>query len=106
MSDIKEYLANEALRIVSGARRSAYGTPEKNFERIAIMWRAYFKMLGVEMSTGVMPFEITAEDISPMMRLMKEARMGESPDHLDSFIDLIGYTLTGAEVNGVKLPQP
>ena len=44
---------------------------------------------------------MTAEDVSPLMRLMKEARLCESPRHGDSFTDLIGYTLTGAEVNGV-----
>lgn len=36
---------------------------------------------------------------------MKEARLCESPDHLDSFIDLVGYTLTGAEVEGVTVPE-
>jgi hypothetical protein len=45
---------------------------------------------------------ISAADVSPMMRLMKEARLCETPDHRDSFVDLIGYTLTGAEVNKVK----
>jgi hypothetical protein len=38
------------------------------------------------------------------MRLMKEARLCETPDHLDSHVDLVGYTLTGAEVNGVSKP--
>jgi len=47
---------------------------------------------------------ITAADVSPMMRLMKEARLDETPDHYDSHLDLIGYALTGAEVNGVEVP--
>lgn len=92
--DIKTHIADEAKRIVSGARRSAYGTPENNFTRIAIMWNAYFFAKGYNVV-------IEVSDISPMMRLMKEARILESPDHYDSHIDLIGYTLTGAEVNGV-----
>jgi hypothetical protein len=96
--DIKAHIADEAKRIVSGARRSAYGTPEQNFERIARFWQAYFE------NTGRGDARITAADISPLMRLMKEARLCETPDHLDSHIDLAGYTLTGAEVNGVKLP--
>jgi hypothetical protein len=99
VADIKTHIADEAKRIVSGARRSAYGTPEANFERIARFWQAYFE------STGRGSILITAADVSPMMRLMKEARLCESPQHLDSFIDLIGYTLTGAEVNGVKPPS-
>lgn len=94
--DVKAEIADEAKRIVSGARRSAYGKPEQNFERIARFWQAYFE------NTGRGAVNITARDVSPMMRLMKEARLAETPDHRDSFVDLVGYTLTGAEVNGVK----
>ena len=94
---IKPYIADEAKRIVDGARRAAYGTPEQNFERIARFWQAYFLNTGREVV-------ITAEDVSPLMRLMKEARLCESPAHLDSYVDLVGYTLTGAEVNKVAVP--
>lgn len=92
--DVKTAIADEAKRIVSGARRSAYGKPEDNFARIARFWDAYFKSTGRDI-------DVTAADVSPMMRLMKEARLCETPDHRDSFVDLVGYTLTGAEVNGV-----
>lgn len=91
---IKEHIADEAKRIVTGARRNAYGKPEQNFERIARFWTAYFQNTGRDLT-------ITAGDVSPLMRLMKEARLCETPDHLDSHVDLVGYTLTGAEVNGV-----
>lgn len=104
-ADIKETIANEAIRIVTGARRAAYGKPEQNFARIALFWVAYFENLGVEMTIeeggGPSPFLIEAKHIPPMMRLMKEARLCESPDHLDSFVDLVGYALCGAEVAGV-----
>lgn len=96
--NVKPYIADEAKRIVDGARRGAYGTPEDNFERIARFWTAYFQNTGRDVAIG-------AGDVSPMMRLMKEARLCETPDHLDSHIDLVGYTLTGAEVNGVKVPD-
>lgn len=92
--DVKVTIADEAKRIVSGARRSAYGSPENNFERIARFWTAYFQNTGRDLTIG-------ASDVSPLMRLMKEARLCETPNHRDSFVDLIGYTLTGAEVNKV-----
>lgn len=92
--DVKAAIADEAKKIVTGARRSAYGTPEDNFERIARFWDAYFKSTGRDI-------DVTAKDVSPLMRLMKEARLCETPDHRDSFVDLVGYTLTGAEINGV-----
>lgn len=93
--DVKAAILDQAGKIVNGARRSAYGTPENNFERIARFWQAYFDNTGREV-------QITAADVSPMMRLMKEARLCETPDHYDSFVDIVGYTLTGAEVNRVK----
>lgn len=93
--DVKAAIADEAKRIVTGARRSAYGKPEDNFERIARFWQAYFA------NTGRAEANVTAADVSPLMRLMKEARLCETPDHRDSFVDLVGYTLTGAEINGV-----
>lgn len=92
--DVKAAIADEAKKIVTGARRSAYGKPEDNFERIARFWDAYFKSTGRDI-------DVTAKDVSPLMRLMKEARLCETPDHRDSFVDLVGYTLTGAEINGV-----
>lgn len=94
LSTAKETIADEAKRIVTGARRGSYGKPERNFERIALFWTAYFKAKGVDIV-------ITATDVSPMMRLMKEARLVENPTHRDSFVDIIGYALTGAEINGV-----
>lgn len=97
--DIKETIADEAKRIVAGARRGAYGKPEQNFERIARFWQAYFE------NTGRPEAKITAADVSPMLRLMKEARLCETPDHYDSHVDLVGYALTGAEVNKVKKPS-
>ena len=92
----KRHLTEEALRITSGARRAQYGPPEMNFDRIARFWQAYFQNTGRNI-------DVTAADVSPMMRLMKEARLCETPDHLDSYVDLVGYTLTGSEVNGVKV---
>lgn len=93
-ADVKAAIADEAKRIVTGARRAAYGKPEDNFARIARFWQAYFVNTGRDV-------EIAAGDVSPLMRLMKEARLCETPDHRDSYVDIVGYTLTGAEVNGV-----
>lgn len=97
LGDVKPRIANEAVRIVNGARRGAYGTPEDNFARIARFWTAYFQNTGRDI-------EVTAGDVSPLMRLLKEARLCDNPTHADSFVDLVGYALTGAEVNGVKFP--
>ena len=91
------FIADEAKRIVSGARQAEYGGVEDNFAAIARFWTAYFQNTG----RGI---EVTAQDVSPLMRLLKEARLCSSPDHLDSHIDLVGYALTGARANKVKIP--
>ena len=93
--DVKVAIVEKAKAIVTGARRSAYGTPEDNFERIARFWQAYFE------NTGRPDAKITAADVSPLMLLMKVARLCETPNHADSFIDIVGYALTGAEINKV-----
>lgn len=95
-NNVKKNILTEAGRIVDGARRAAYGTPEDNFKRIANFWNCYLENRKRESGLGPL---ITAADVSPMMRLMKEARLCESPDHRDSFVDIIGYALTGAEIN-------
>lgn len=117
MTDIKQYIAEQAANIVNGARRGAYGRPENNFERIATMWMAYFRTKGwtiAEVDTTTDNFgqlrsfdnKLLPRDIAAMMRLMKEARLVETPDHLDSFMDIVGYALCGAEVAGVQMPPP
>lgn len=93
MNFVKENVLAQAGKIVNGDRRKDYGTPEDNFARIAKFWQAYME------NTGRADAKITAADVSPLMRLMKEARLCESPSHRDSFVDIIGYTLTGAEIN-------
>lgn len=116
-TDIKTWIAAQAANIVNGARRKGYGTPENNFHRIGLLWQAWLEARGF----AIIPRSILAEEdknyiqlaevkidakwVSPMMRLMKEARLCETPDHLDSLTDLVGYTLTGAEVNGVQVPE-
>jgi Domain of unknown function (DUF6378) len=100
--DVKTSIAEEASRIVRGARRGAYGTPERNFERIAALWNAYLSLRMPEAQSHGYGPDLEPRDVAAMMRLMKEARLLETPDHRDSFVDLVGYTLCGAEVSGVK----
>jgi hypothetical protein len=114
MSDIKQYIAQKAESLVSGARRKGYGAPGINFHRIALMWQAWLDARGLRIvdinqledgDEDWREYRLTEHDISPMMRIMKEARLIETPAHLDSLLDMVGYTLTGAEVSGVQIPN-
>ena len=68
----------EAEAIVHGARQGTYGSPERSFHRIALMWTA---ILGVE---------VTTQQAMLMMVAFKLAR--ESHAHKrDNLVDAAGY---------------
>ena len=79
--DSTETIADKAKKIVFGDREQTYCDPGKNLRMIAGMWSAY---LGIE---------ITPEQVCDMMVQLKIARLKSSPDHEDSKVDIIGYTL-------------
>ena len=76
-----------ALTCICGDRDRQYGTPEKNFDKIAGLWSAY---LGEY---------IRPEDVACMMTLFKIARIeGSNYTSRDSWVDAIGYMACGAEI--------
>lgn len=77
----------EANSIVNGARAQTYGGPEDSFKTIAALWGAY------KGDTGA----FTTSDVAIMLALLKVARLKNSPDHRDSWVDLAGYAACGAE---------
>lgn len=81
ISDAKPNIAEEAANIIYGDREKTYGEPDKNLKVIGDLWTAY---------TGT---ELNAHDVCNMMALLKIARLKNSPDHRDSKVDVIGYTL-------------
>lgn len=76
----------EAARLTADERQSVYGDPFTNHERIARLWSVY---LG---------HEITAAQAAMCMALVKVARLMQTPDHLDSFIDLAAYAAIAGEI--------
>ena len=89
--DVKADVIAEAQRIVTGARRAAYGPPENNFRRISDLWNAHL------INTG-RPAVFQPRDVAAFMILMKMARLAETPDHRDSIVDIIGYAACYAEM--------
>jgi hypothetical protein len=86
-------ILQEAEAAVYGPRQSSYGHPRLNFQRTADLWNGYLKARGEG--------EITPTDVAQMMVLLKMARLMQTPDHRDSYVDMAGYAATGARVNGV-----
>jgi hypothetical protein len=77
---------DKAKVTVSGDREQDYGSPEKNFERIAGMWSAY---LGLK---------VEQKDVAAMMALLKIARIASGHAKDDNWIDLAGYAACGGEI--------
>lgn len=78
---------NDCLNAATEAlteRGSAYG--ENNLERIALMWGA------------ILSRPISGQEVALCMIALKVARLIETPDHDDSWVDVAGYAALGSEV--------
>jgi hypothetical protein len=83
----REELLETAEKIINGARQMDYGTARDNFTSTGRIWAT---ILGIE--------EVTPEQVCLCMVALKLDRLGHSPDHQDSWIDIIGYAALGGEI--------
>ena len=81
-----------ALGLIDGQRQKDYGPVEDNFRRITVG----VNLIAEEaMRTHGM---VTREHHCLMMIWMKMARLLETIDHADSWIDICGYAALGGEM--------
>jgi hypothetical protein len=71
-------------------RRVGYGSPRKNFERLAQLFTV---VLQDKLSAPISP-----ADVALLMIQLKVSRLCETPDHFDSWVDIAGYADCGGEV--------
>lgn len=79
----------EALREAISAveeRGESYGSVRENHLRIARLWSV------------VLGQDVTPEQVALCMTCLKVARLIETPDHEDSWIDIAGYGACGVEI--------
>lgn len=76
-------------------RQKAYGPPDKNFANIARLWTGWL----VSRYGQVATLALDGTDVAVMNNLQKIARLAETPDHEDSWIDVAGYAACGMQVN-------
>lgn len=89
MSKERFFLLTDAMNAVS-ERGSSYGTVEENFDRIARLWTV---LLGKDVTPG---------EVALCLAGLKMARLIQTPDHRDSWVDLAGYAACGGEVTSSK----
>ena len=73
---------------VTKDRASEHGDMEDNFIRIAALWNAHL---------GLIDF-IKPHDVPVLMTLLKIARIGSNPKHMDNWVDACGYMACGGEL--------
>ena len=88
-----EVLIN-AKTCVSGDRESDYGTPERNFKTIALLWSVYIQRLEHGYLEG--------KDVAAMLALLKIARIASGHAKMDNWIDLAGYAACGGELESAE----
>lgn len=81
-----------AAALVTSERAATHGDMENNFATIAAYWKLYLRSRGMPVPN------LDAADVAAMMALLKLARAGSNPRHLDNWVDLAGYAACGAEV--------
>ena len=88
--------SQRAAGLVTGPRQDAYGHPLDNHERIAAFWTV---RLRDKLKEGEV---IEPHEAAACVRLVKEARLMQTPFHRDSLDDIAGYADVEFEI-GEKL---
>lgn len=76
----------EADRLTAEDRNKAYGDPYVNHKRIADIWAV------------ILGHEVTPSQVALCMAGVKIARLAQTPDHMDSFIDGAAYMAIAGEI--------
>jgi|TARA_R110000824_G_scaffold160965_6_gene336076 hypothetical protein len=87
----RDEILKEAENLINGDRAKDYGEAEVNFERIASGWNVIIE--GALNNPGY----LTPKHVALMMDWVKTARLIETIDHDDSWVDKAGYSALGGE---------
>jgi Domain of unknown function (DUF6378) len=98
INDATDMLNNTAKALAE--RQGRYGAPNKNFTNIAALWTAHLRGRYGELAT----IALDEADVAVMSAMIKMARLAETPDHEDSWVDLAGYAACGFQVTRAFAP--
>lgn len=97
----RQAIIDQVAACVCKDRQNTYGDAESNFENIAEYWTVWLrsrKLIAADAS-------VQAHDVAVMSGLIKVARLSTSPDHIDNWVDLAGYSVCGGGIR-VAMNQP
>lgn len=90
----RKEILDTAEKMVNGDRQDDYGSPENNFDRIAMLWTHYLGPSRIEAG-------LTPVDVAAMLALLKIARIASGHGKKDNWIDLAGYAACGGELQEI-----
>ena len=82
-------ILEEAIALIHGQRADDYGDAQSNFQHMADLVNPIIRKADGKLS---------ASDMALVMIQVKIARLQETPDHEDSWIDIAGYAALGAQI--------
>lgn len=87
----RKAILDEAIACVTKDRNATHGEAEDNFATIAEYWTTHLH------ARGLLPRDksITREDVAIMSSQIKLARLAQSFDHRDNWVDGAGYMACG-----------
>ena len=86
----RDEILDTAKELINGPRAKDYGDARDNFDPIAVGWNIIIEDLDGP---------VTAKHVALMMDWVKTARLLETIDHEDSWIDKCGYSALGGSFN-------
>ncbi len=75
-------ILHEADKLTAGDRQEVYGHPAANYSTLAAVWSELFGL------------QFDAVMVQQMLIAMKLVRAINSPDHIDTLVDIAGYART------------
>lgn len=96
--EARKEILDEAAKAVLHDRTTTHGGVEDNFATIATYWTNHLQARGLIPSGKAME----SRDVAVMLAMLKAARLAQSFDHRDNWVDMAGYAACG----GGLVPKP
>jgi hypothetical protein len=81
----RDEILKEAENLINGTRSKEYGNAYQNHKKIARMW------------SEILGQDVSVQQVYMCMIAVKLSRLTKTPDHHDSWVDIIGYAALAGE---------
>jgi hypothetical protein len=86
-----------AGKYIAEDRAITHGDARTNLTTIAALWQTYLDTRH--------PSPLTPADVAVLMVLLKVARQSTNPEHLDNYLDIVGWGSLAGEMQTETVPR-